>query len=282
MGLAETHKKHISESLKGHIPWNKGINGYTTSWKGGKMSKKAKRKMSRNHWSKTRPEEFKKFLERGLPTNPTPYEDLFYEKFKDRFILKRQKQVGPYTCDFYFPTFNLIVEIDGYEKPKERDDFIKSKGFDVLHIENEEVLRITDGNIIKKTIEYPFCLCGCRKRVKHSRNSYIIGHWIRVHPVSLATIKKAAESRRGKPTWNNGLTKETDERLMRISKNVSKAKKGKPANLSEEGRKRKAELTKQRNLKDNPAKRPEVKEKLRQYYFKRITLPNVPRRGEHY
>jgi len=29
---------------KGHIPWNKGITGYSTSWKGRKMPKEAKEK----------------------------------------------------------------------------------------------------------------------------------------------------------------------------------------------------------------------------------------------
>src|SRR3990167_9981203 len=31
---------------KGMIPWNRGITGYSTSWKGGKMSIEAKIKMS--------------------------------------------------------------------------------------------------------------------------------------------------------------------------------------------------------------------------------------------
>src|SRR3989304_7664930 len=34
---------------KGHIPWNKGITGYSTSWKGRKMPKEAKEKMRQAH-----------------------------------------------------------------------------------------------------------------------------------------------------------------------------------------------------------------------------------------
>ena len=34
---------------KGHIPWNKGKSGYSTSWKGGKHSKAAKEKMRKAH-----------------------------------------------------------------------------------------------------------------------------------------------------------------------------------------------------------------------------------------
>jgi len=76
----------------------------------------------------------------GFLTNPTPYEDILYNVLIPIFPdLRRQVKIGRYICDIIIPLSSLIIEVDGYPKPPERDEFLKSEGFEVLHIWNHEL-----------------------------------------------------------------------------------------------------------------------------------------------
>ncbi len=66
-------------------------------------------------------------------------------KFKINFPVKSKN--GYYYLDFYFPDFNLDLEIDGqqHKKPEYviadqiRNDFLKEKGYKVLRLEWREI-----------------------------------------------------------------------------------------------------------------------------------------------
>ena len=81
----------------------------------------------------------------------------------------------------------------------------------------------------------------------------------------------------GRIVHNKGKTKENYEPLNRTSKKlknriitwgdkISDAKIGIPSNLSKEGRKHKSELTRERNLKDNPVYKLEVQQKRKEIF----------------
>ena len=65
----------------------------------------------------------------------------------------RQRPVGPYICDFISIDAGLIVELDGsqhfndknIEYDEERDEYLKSLGFEVLRFTNREVLQNMEG-----------------------------------------------------------------------------------------------------------------------------------------
>ncbi|MBI9100242.1 MAG: DUF559 domain-containing protein [Spirochaetaceae bacterium] len=61
---------------------------------------------------------------------------------------RRQHQIGLYIVDFYCDQLKLILELDGNihqtkeqkEKDKQRDEYLISEGFTILHYENYVVL----------------------------------------------------------------------------------------------------------------------------------------------
>jgi len=107
---------------------------------GKKHSIETKQLMSKNHWSKTQNEAFRKHLIKNRPNNPTKYEKSFYRKIVNKGLIpKPQHKVGTYCCDFYFKSFNLIVEIDGYKKSETRKSYIRNQGYKLLHIKNSEL-----------------------------------------------------------------------------------------------------------------------------------------------
>ncbi len=65
----------------------------------------------------------------------------------------RQRVVGPYICDFVSLDCGLVVEVDGsghYQNESikydsERDEYLKSLGFDVLRFSNRDVLNNIEG-----------------------------------------------------------------------------------------------------------------------------------------
>lgn len=68
---------------------------------------------------------------------------------------RRQVPLGRYYADFACHHPRLIIEIDGpthvdAEYDAARDDFIKSEGYRVLRVSNEDVLRNVDG--VVKTV----------------------------------------------------------------------------------------------------------------------------------
>ena len=86
----------------------------------------------------------------GKPTRAeAAFQKLFDTSFKDtNMAYERQAIIKPYIADFSIPLLNLIVEIDGEyhdakdqtEKDEKRTEYLKSKGYSVLRIRNEDVL----------------------------------------------------------------------------------------------------------------------------------------------
>ena len=65
------------------------------------------------------------------------------------FKFRRQTVIGSYITDFLCPQKSLIVEVDGnthdVDIDRHRDADLKAKGFVVLHVTNDEVMRNLDG-----------------------------------------------------------------------------------------------------------------------------------------
>ena len=65
----------------------------------------------------------------------------------DELKFRRQHPVGPYVADFYCAKKKLIVEIDGIahdmgnnpQRDERRDEWLKSKGYQILRIPANEV-----------------------------------------------------------------------------------------------------------------------------------------------
>ena len=75
---------------------------------------------------------------------------LWYDFLKNLpCVVKRQKPIGRYIVDFYIPSSELIIELDGSqhyeenskENDAERDKFLAEKGFLVLRYSNSEINR---------------------------------------------------------------------------------------------------------------------------------------------
>ena len=171
-------EEYLSHYKDGKV-WNKGKTGYTTSWKGGKQSEKAKQSMRSNHWSKKYPEKFRKLIVDNLPRNPSPQEEAFYEWISKFIHTIWQYKVGKYCCDFYVPELDLVIEIDGHNISSERDKYIKEHGYEkIVHFTNEEAMEVIGNPELKlEPPEKPLCKCGCGKKVNHIQNKYIYGHY---------------------------------------------------------------------------------------------------------
>ena len=123
----------------------------------------------------------------------------------------------------------------------------KKKSIQKMSKSHKTILEIKSG---KK--ELPFCACGCGERVNKVRNKYIYGH-----------------NRGGQVGWNKGLTKETDERVMRHSevmkgRTVTIQVKNKLSELMMGDRNpmKNPEIVFKCMGNESPAKRPEVRKKL--------------------
>lgn len=94
----------------------------------------------------------------------TPQErHLWYDFLKNLpFTVNRQKTIGSYIVDFYIASKKTVIETDGsqhYEesgiaKDKERDEFFKSIGVQVLRYSNYDINTNFQGvcdDIIKRT-----------------------------------------------------------------------------------------------------------------------------------
>jgi len=64
--LPKEVRERINESKRGKLPWNKGIKGYSTSWKGGHHSEKTKEKLREQHLDKPLSENHKKKIRTGV------------------------------------------------------------------------------------------------------------------------------------------------------------------------------------------------------------------------
>ena len=76
---------------------------------------------------------------------------------KISLTVHRQRSIGPYIVDFFIPSLNLIIELDGgYHftkdqiiKDRKRDSHLSTLGYLVVRITNDQVL----GNL-EHTIHY--------------------------------------------------------------------------------------------------------------------------------
>ncbi|HUL22309.1 MAG TPA: endonuclease domain-containing protein [Thermodesulfobacteriota bacterium] len=89
---------------------------------------------------------------RELRRNQTDAEKAFWAKVRNKqfFGIKffRQYSIGPYIVDFYCPTLNLAVELDGgqhsqrcnWEYDATRSEYLRTQGIDVMRYWDNEVL----------------------------------------------------------------------------------------------------------------------------------------------
>ena len=86
---------------------------------------------------------------RELRRNPTPAEAILWEAIRGRRLgglrFRRQHQVGRFIFDFYCPSCNLVVEVDGgvhehqADQDAFRDEHVAQYGYHVIRVGNEEV-----------------------------------------------------------------------------------------------------------------------------------------------
>lgn len=101
-----------------------------------------------------------------LIANATKYELHFMSKLEElnikyKFQWAVETDISYFIADFYIPKYNLIYEIDGShhytEKGKlydiKRDNFLKSKGYRVIHIPNSKVVDFDIMNSLKIKIK---------------------------------------------------------------------------------------------------------------------------------
>ena len=108
-----------------------------------------------------------KGLSRNLRKEMTDAEWILWSKIKGKQLsgvqFYRQKPVGEYIVDFYSSSIRMVIELDGgqhfepenMEKDRLRDDYLKSKGLQVLRFDNHEVIKNLSGvlDVIYKEIE---------------------------------------------------------------------------------------------------------------------------------
>ena len=94
---------------------------------------------------------------------------LWYDFLKDYTVkFRRQKIIGKYIVDFYCDKAKLVIELDGSQHfedkgikyDKERTDFLKQYGLEVIRIPNNEVDKNFEGvciyidDIVNKKCSY--------------------------------------------------------------------------------------------------------------------------------
>ncbi len=94
---------------------------------------------------------------RELRQNATPPERAMWrllKPFRDEgFHFRRQVQIGKYYADFACHKIKLIIEIDGdthatkygVEHDKQRDRFLKNRGFMMIRFSNKDVFNNKEG-----------------------------------------------------------------------------------------------------------------------------------------
>jgi very-short-patch-repair endonuclease len=101
----------------------------------------------------------------------TDSEKILWSKLKGRQILGiqfyKQKPIGEYIVDFYSSSIKMVIELDGgqhfepiyIKKDKIRDEYLKSKGLNVLRFDNLEIVKNLTGvlDVIFREIEKSVC-----------------------------------------------------------------------------------------------------------------------------
>jgi len=94
----------------------------------------------------------------------TPSEKLLWKYLSDRGMVgvkfRRQHPISGFILDFFCPTHNLAIELDGaihanrVEYDREREQVLRSLGIKVLRFKNEQVINSLDSVLktIKRTI----------------------------------------------------------------------------------------------------------------------------------
>ncbi|WP_428897375.1 primosomal protein N' (replication factor Y) (superfamily II helicase) [Parelusimicrobium proximum] len=93
----------------------------------------------------------KKFARQNR-TSPTPQEHKIWNLLKNKLMgykFRRQHPVGEYIVDFICVDKNLIIECDGGQHndaaDKNRDEYMKARGYKVLRIWNKDIDRDIEG-----------------------------------------------------------------------------------------------------------------------------------------
>ena len=105
---------------------------------------------SKPHTFRNRIKKSKFELARKMRKNPTPAENALWKIIRNKktgFRFRRQSPILGYIADFYCPSISLIIEVDGkwhkFNKKYDvkRDLILERKGFVVLRVTNEDVLK---------------------------------------------------------------------------------------------------------------------------------------------
>jgi very-short-patch-repair endonuclease len=94
------------------------------------------------------------YLSRSLRNRPTDAELLLWSRLRYKQIeglkFRRQQPIDNYIVDFICLENRVIIEVDGGQhdadniKDRERDNYIREKGFTILRFWNNDVLKNTD------------------------------------------------------------------------------------------------------------------------------------------
>lgn len=96
-----------------------------------------------------------KTLAKTMRRRMTKYEYRLYAGFLSSLPVTvcRQKIIGEYIVDFLIPSAKLVIEADGSQhyseqglaKDAQRDAYLRSEGYTVLHYSNLDILQNLDG-----------------------------------------------------------------------------------------------------------------------------------------
>jgi very-short-patch-repair endonuclease len=104
----------------------------------------------------TQRQPFKRAFARSLRANPTEAERKLWAHLRagrlGNLRFRRQQPIGPYIVDFFCPSAQLVVELDGGQHGMDaavayddvRSRFLESRGYQVLRFWNGEVLKDLD------------------------------------------------------------------------------------------------------------------------------------------
>ena len=101
---------------------------------------------------------------RRMRNNPTEAETFLWKQLKAQGLgvaFKRQCIILDFIADFYCPSANLIIEVDGgyhlqeeqQQLDKEREERLQAKGYNILRFTNEQVLFDID-KVLKDITEF--------------------------------------------------------------------------------------------------------------------------------
>lgn len=130
-------------------PLPRGEGGNATDQKWGEETEDAKKDHYRGGF------EFSGLLEeaRRLRERQTPAEAMMWELLRNQKFMglkfRRQHQIGDYIVDFFCHSERLVIELDGgvhatedrRKKDQKRDNYLTSRGFQILRFANDEFLQ---------------------------------------------------------------------------------------------------------------------------------------------